>query len=179
MNLDQIGIKHGTGKSSMQMRYLSFYEKLFPQPRHHIDLLEIGVQFGLSLKTWADYYPNAHITGVDVVSNNLSFTPADRITLVIGDAYTPEMVAQLGANNHTYEIIIDDASHAPQDQVWFVANYPKLLDPDGILIVEDVLAASTVPLLMEALPEGFHWTTADMTMKDSPVASRLFIAWKI
>lgn len=172
--LDQIGVEHGTDKSSLNHRYLSLYDLMFRELQYlPIWILEVGVQFGNSLRTWKHYFPNATVTGIDSIDNNVSIPG---VTIHIGDAYCQGMLDRF---EQVYDIIIDDASHTPEDQVWFVENYPKLLANGGILIVEDVLTPSTIQRLKAALPKDFTYTSVDMTEGNSVVDSRLFIAWRI
>lgn len=172
MTLDEIGMLHQTDKASHH-RYLSFYDLIFRRLRDcNIRILEVGIQFGNSLRTWRDYFPEAKIIGIDSVDNNVS---CDAVML-LGNAYSEDMIARLG--DQKFDIMIDDGSHAPDDQLWFVKHYLPLLADGGILIVEDVLHAATIYSLASALPKGFSYTAVEMTEGRSMVDSRLFIAWK-
>ena len=47
--------------------YFEIYESYFKKfQRKNIRLLEIGVQYGGSLKMWNEYFPNAKIFGIDI-----------------------------------------------------------------------------------------------------------------
>ena len=113
--------------------YLHFYDKEFSEMRHRrINLLEIGVQNGGSLETWASYFPYANaIVGIDIDPRcgELKFSD-DRISVIVGDASAAEIDA-------TFNIVIDDGSHKSDD---IIANFkywwPKLRD-GGLYIVED------------------------------------------
>lgn len=171
-NLNTIGIEHGTGKSSLWVNYLWFYDLLFrSRMLEPLRLLEVGVQFGLSLRAWRDYFPLAEITGIDIVNNNVS--PGERIQLVTGNAYDPSMLERVDGN---FDIIIDDGSHNPADQLFFVQNYSPKLAMDGLLFVEDILSRETANALGKELPNGFEWTHADFT-RHSP-DGLLFMAWR-
>ncbi len=174
--LDEIGVKNGTDKSSLNHHYLSFYELLFRDfvnPR----ILEIGVQFGNSLRTWKEYWPNSEIVGIDSVDNGVLFYPPHWVELHIGDAYCDEVLKSV-IGHSPFDIMIDDASHRIVDQAWFVRNYSDLLSKRGILIVEDVLDKGTAAHLAEFLSSEFQSTTVEMTDGNSIVDSRLFIAWR-
>ena len=113
--------------------YLHFYDKEFMEMRHRrINLLEIGVQNGGSLETWAQYFPYANgIVGIDIDPRcgELEFSDS-RISVIVGDASQVEMDAE-------FNIIIDDGSHKSDD---IIANFkhwwPKLRE-GGLYIVED------------------------------------------
>ena len=58
-----------TGKvSDKWSSYVQYYDQIFlPLKLEQINILEIGVQNGGSLETWAQYFPNAaHIIGCDI-----------------------------------------------------------------------------------------------------------------
>ena len=123
-----------TGKvSDKWSSYLDFYDdKLWYLQDSKINLLEIGVQNGGSLETWARYFWKAEkIVGIDVDPKcaDLKFED-NRIQMVIGDAKTVEL-------EDTFDIIIDDGSHQAAD---IIANWnhwwPKLND-GGVYVVED------------------------------------------
>ncbi len=170
MTLDQIGIKFGTGKSSMMCNYLSFYELLFAFTCAPDNLLEIGVQFGNSIKMWREYFPNANIVGIDAVDN--STPPIKGCTLLYGNAYDRRMVEML---NTAFDIIIDDGSHALGDQQFVVANYPSLLASEGILIIEDVASMAFAYKLMPSVPADCHHATVKITDLPDTI---LFLVWK-
>lgn len=70
MTLDQIALSHGTDKASSHHNYCVTYEKYFePFRNDKIHCLEIGTQFGYSIKTWLEYFPNAHVAGIDVAND--------------------------------------------------------------------------------------------------------------
>lgn len=175
-SLTEIGLAQQTDKASHH-HYLSLYDLLFGQLKYkHIKILEIGVQFGNSLRTWREYFVYAHIIGIDSVDNGVHFKPEDGIVVEIGDAYSNQMLTRIG--DLKFDIIIDDGSHAPQDQIWFVEHYSHFLTHDGILIVEDVLSPTTITALSVILPKEFNYAAVDMTEGNSQVDSRLFLVWK-
>jgi hypothetical protein len=137
--LDGIGRKYGTDKSSgdgARHDYLRKYECFL---KHFKDddftFLELGVYKGASVKTWADYFPNAKIIGVDVEESTKEYEEG-RIRIINGDLSVTEFLELLGTLEP--KVILDDASHWWPDQLrsLFVL-FPKLLS-GGIYIVEDV-----------------------------------------
>lgn len=62
--LNEAALKHGASKGD---DYLDVYEANFSGIRDSVkNILELGVQGGGSLKMWQDYFPNAHVFGVDI-----------------------------------------------------------------------------------------------------------------
>jgi hypothetical protein len=182
--LNTIGLKCDTDKADHRHGYLSFYEMIFRYYLHKYDrirLLEIGIQFGNSLRMWQSYFGDkAQIFGIDSVDNKTVFNPPDNITVKYGDAYSIEMIGYI--QDHWgigFDIIIDDASHTPQDQEWFVLRYPFMLRPSGIAIVEDVPGMDTIPLLVQAVPEGFNHAVVDLRSSEKNTKdSILFLIWR-
>jgi hypothetical protein len=178
--LDEIGVRNQTDKSSLGHNYLRLYELLF---RHIKDsrlrLVEIGVQFGHSLRTWHEYFKFSDIIGIDAVSNGsntLDLKSTERINLILGDAYTEEVLYKVAVAS-PINIIIDDGSHTPKDQEWFVQHYSGLLADKGILIVEDIQTPDTVPMLAEALnPKLFFHAAIDLRTMRNHHDDFLFVA---
>lgn len=172
-SLDKFGVEYGTDKSSLRHHYLSLYQLLFDGFRDDISILEIGVQFGNSLRTWHRYFPKAYILGIDSIDNGVE---KDGFQIMIGDAYSGAALKQL--QQQLFHILIDDGSHEPEHQRFFVTNYCHLLTGNGILIVEDIGSRDTIPLLSSALPPGyFKWTAIEMALGQTD--SRLFIATRL
>jgi hypothetical protein len=123
-----------TGKvSDKWSSYLDFYDdRFFYLQDTQVKILEIGVQNGGSLETWAQYFWNAEkIYGIDVDPKcaDLKFED-ERIEVIVGDSKTTQI-------DSTFDIIIDDGSHQSDDIIenWNVW-WPKL-NNGGLYVVED------------------------------------------
>lgn len=131
MTLEQIAIKHGTLK--VQHGYMPIYERFFePLRKTMVNLLEIGVHEGASLKTWFDYFPYGYICGVDKV---LKFQH-DRMDLRELDAAKDFGLMQVGP----LDIIIDDGSHIAYEQLASFRGLWDTLKPGGLYVIEDLFA---------------------------------------
>src|ERR1700689_2317154 len=112
--LDTIGILEGTDKTSLGHDYLRHYQRIFADIRNDpVQLLEIGIAGGASLRTWARFFPRATIVGVDIDAACRRFA-GDRITVEIGSQGDPLFLAEL-ARKYQPDIIIDDGSHLAGD----------------------------------------------------------------
>ena len=144
--LDDIGRKHQTDKSGAlgaAHDYLRKYEFFFrPLRSDKFTFMELGVFKGASLRTWAEYFENAEIIGVDIEAETLA-QAGGRIKVVLGDLRQTDFLQTLPALNP--KVILDDASHwwADQLRALFVL-YPTLVS-GGLYIVED-LQTSFEPL---------------------------------
>lgn len=111
--------------------YIPFYEQLF-HGRIVNALLEIGIESGASLRMWRDYFPDAMIFGIDIDPKTLF--QEDRIITVHGNAALPTELTDLAP----YDIIIDDGSHEPDEQIAAAKNFLRLLHPGGVYVIEDI-----------------------------------------
>ena len=121
--------------------YLRVYEDLFESKRSAaLNLLEIGIQNGGSLELWAQYLPNAkHIVGCDIDPQcGTLFFDDTRISVVVGDANSGEVLQSIKSICPSYDVIIDDGSHVPGDVIATFVNYFPMLTPGGSYVVEDL-----------------------------------------
>ncbi len=175
--LNELGIKFGTDKADgLGHAYLPVYEFLFRNISRNMPyhMLEVGVQFGNSLRVWHEYFPNAILWGMDCADNGIK--PLPDVHVLIGDAYSQELLIQV--NQLTFELMIDDGPHTQASQQWFCAYYAPLLSSTGILIVEDVPTLDWIPGLKTALPKGFDSMTIDCRPQSPLPDSILFVAWR-
>ena len=85
-SLEEIGYAAGTDKSKREHNYLDFYEKAFTQMREKkFVLIETGILFGQSLKTWSEYFRNATVVGLDIKDHGLRVDLPDNAYRRYGD----------------------------------------------------------------------------------------------
>jgi hypothetical protein len=130
-----------TGKvSDKWASYLVYYDELFESLRDQpLSLLEIGVQNGGSLETWASYFSHAkHIVGCDIDKNcGLLEYNDPRVKIIVGNANEAFAFQSIRAISSTFDIVIDDGSHLSLDILNSFVNYFPLLKPGGIYVIED------------------------------------------
>ena len=118
--------------------YLEKYGEIFERLKDRSNkILEIGIKEGDSLNLWAEYFTQSVIYGIDQdypQEGNLPLHSTVRV--IIGDAYTPEMMTLL-KDIGKFDIIIDDGSHWLYHQKFVIDYYLDLLTNDGILVIED------------------------------------------
>lgn len=121
--------------------YIDIYENLFKNKQLTTkNVLEIGIERGGSLKLWNDYFVNAKIYGLDINEPPEFLTRYERIISKKFDAYSLDSFNYFIEKNIKFDIIIDDGSHTLESMIFVIEKYTKLLDIDGILIIEDVQA---------------------------------------
>ena len=133
--LCDLATRFGTDKGPAGHNYTPLYTRHLADLRHRpIDLLEVGVFYGASLEMWEAWFTQATIVGVDIRPAREVNT--DRVTTVVADVrdYTPD---------RTFDVIIDDGSHDP-DQITAAATalFPYVR-PGGWYIIEDLAVVPT------------------------------------
>jgi len=158
MKLTDIHTQFKTDKGTAHS-YIDWYEQTFSDRRtEELNVLEIGVLFGGSLKMWEKYFENSQIYGVEDFSQkdgqwHYQYEPVDgdavmadvnshqRITLFNFDCENPTLI-EGHLQELSFDIIIDDANHQLTQQMKNFENYFPYLNDGGIYICEDVQSAS-------------------------------------
>ena len=102
-----------------------------------VDLLELGIHEGGSLRWWRDFFPKGCIVGLDI---NSSDADADRIRTYQGGQQDTALLDRIASENAPdgFDIIIDDASHvADYTEQAFWHLFRNHLKPGGIYVIED------------------------------------------
>lgn len=108
-------------------------------------ILEIGIQYGLSLLLWEKYFLNADIYGIDVEYCH-HVTNSTRIHPYFKDAYRKDSVEMFEPN--TFDIVIDDGPHTLESMIFFCKNYFHLVKPGGVFVIEDIIDINWTPILI-------------------------------
>jgi len=138
--------------------YLDLYERLFYKKRSSaLNILEIGIKDGGSIKLWRDYFSNAHIYGLDCVSINKLWDELKndkQITLYTSvDAYDVEFFTNnFLSKKIKFDVVLDDGPHSLSSQLKFIELYSQILTDDGILIIEDVQRWHYIEILKNKVP---------------------------
>ena len=139
--------------------YLDLYESLLVHKKEtSTNVLEIGIQTGGSILLWYNYFINANVYAIDIISENEiidSLKNNDRIKLYDStDAYDSSIFNQNFQDKFgTFDMVLDDGPHSLESMIQFINLYSKLLKDDGILILEDVQAPEWFDVLKDECPE--------------------------
>lgn len=130
--LNEIGVECQTDKSTITHCYLENYEKyLAPLRDKEFVLLELGVAGKCSIKMWAQYFPNAHVYGVD---NNPDCAGEN---IFIGDVTDESFMNRVLAEIGTPLVVIEDSAHVGDVTIKvFKYMLPKIAS-GGFLCIED------------------------------------------
>lgn len=148
--LQEIGFKYRTDKSGSNYgthifngrSLLNTYEKYFNPIRYEqLNILELGILDGGSLKTWEEFFPNANIVGLDISPDKTQFE-TQRTKIYIGSQDDNDIISKIKQDYPSgFDIILDDASHINE---LTIKSYNLLFDwvkPSGFYIIEDTCCA--------------------------------------
>lgn len=139
----------GTDKNTCHSYIENFYEKEFePYHEKNVELFEIGIETGGSLKLWKEYFLNSKsIIGVDITDEKIDkrYKNIDEVTMYFGDAYDKNFSDNFGY----FDIIIDDGPHTLESQLKFIELYLPKLRENGLFIIEDVQDTEWFEILID------------------------------
>ena len=121
--------------------YGPIYESLCTALPHDACIMEVGILGGRFLQALVEYLPEARVYGVDLQPETTTLVDsaypwADKVRLVQADATKDELLEKVG--HERFDLIIEDGSHMPLDQVRTLDLLVPLLKPGGTYVVEDI-----------------------------------------
>ena len=124
MNLIEIGKKYPSSKNISG--FIQLYEKYFSSLKNSkINILEIGVEGGDSLRIWREYFTNANICGIDIDKKDFKI---DNTEILQGDQSDKNFLKTLIDKYKNFDIIIDDGGHTNMQ----ILNTFKILFPEAL-----------------------------------------------
>ena len=140
MNLIEIGKKYPTSKNISG--FIELYYKYFtPLKDKKINILEIGIENGDSLRLWSDFFTNARICGIDIRPKSFTIKNTEILT---GDQSDLTFLKSIIKKYKEFDIIIDDGSHQAKHIISSFKYFFPFLKNDGIYVIED-LQTSYIP----------------------------------
>jgi len=127
--------KYGSDKDTKHSYGPIYQELLGPRRERVRSLLEIGVYKGASLRAWRDFFPNAIVMGLDIDADNL--VDDERVISRHANAAAREQV-EWAVGERAFDVIVDDGSHALQDQLMAYFYLFEKLKPGGLYFIEDI-----------------------------------------
>jgi hypothetical protein len=136
--LDEIGVRHGTDKSSSHHGYLDHYEIQLGLSKTPIrSLLEVGVFDGSSLRMWREFLPEARIVCLDIDPRCKAYEGGNA-TVELCDQSDPLQLNAIGVKYGPFDVIIDDGSHIWSHQIVTFETLFPFLAQGGLYIMEDI-----------------------------------------
>lgn len=135
--------KNDIDKGMGTHNYSTFYECLFSTMRHApLTFLEVGYKkYGRSLMAWRQYFTNARLVYADVEDKDGS------VHIVFDQTSGPDIL-RLAQEIGKMDVILDDAIHQYNDNLFLLANLFECLQEGGIYLIED-LTTETRDLFLE------------------------------
>jgi hypothetical protein len=136
--------KYECDKSSKHSYELCYEKHFLPVKNQPINILEIGIFKGESMKVWLEYFPNATVYGIDIFQrikeNELPILKNPRVKYLKLDSIS-EQAKQIITENWgdiKFDFIIDDGLHTPVANRLTFLNFINFLKNDGVFFIEDV-----------------------------------------
>ena len=155
-DLTDLANKFGTDKGTKVGKahgYTALYDKLFRARRNDaVRLLEIGLSIRRpeeqsytaartvhqvpSVNLWLAYFPNGHVTGLDIA--DCSDFQTDRFSFYQADCGDRNALRAFAQSSKPFDFIVDDGSHASFHQQLALTELFPALASGGIYIIEDL-----------------------------------------
>lgn len=146
-----IGGSNNTDKSPFSLNsvccqhrkgYTAFYSLILSQYRFkdNVNILELGIEQGSSLRTWSEWFSKANIYSIEVSDEKIQKCKnmnIDRVKYYKSDVSTANFLECI-ENDVQFDIIIDDSSHEIDHQNNIIEEAHKRLVSGGILVIEDI-----------------------------------------
>jgi len=122
---------------SIKSDFLKIYDFYFnPFKKRKINILEIGIDTGNSLRFWKNYFSKkSNIIGLDIKKYNFK---DKNIFTFQGRQEDIFFLSQITKKFKKFDIIIDDGSHNCKDIIKSFNYFFNYLNNEGIYIVEDL-----------------------------------------
>lgn len=145
--------QYGEGTPPAHSYAPGYYVDAFADRYAPINILEIGIYNGESMRIWDDWFVNGNIYGIDIDCTSLDRAKerklSNRVQLFCGDAYSQEVVDTFEDN--FFDFVIEDGSHVPQQQRDAVQLWLPKIKSGGKLIVEDVAELHNAEALINSI----------------------------
>jgi hypothetical protein len=134
-----------TDKGNSHSYIEDYYDKEFtPKKRCFLNILEIGIYRGGSLRLWLDWFPNVNLWGIDNTPKYfLGEIKDSRCQVLFEDAYQKECSDKFEGGFFDY--IIDDGPHTLDSHLDLIHHWTPKLKKGGKFIIEDVKNTFTIP----------------------------------
>ena len=156
--MDHIANNALTDKNTTRSYFCAYEPLLYPKRSTAQNILEVGIYYGGSIQLWRDWFPKAHIYGVDICDLNFirseHISNDHHITLFTNtNAYDDAFIkTNFQDKSIKFDMILDDGPHTLESNIWFIQKYLPLLAEDGILIIEDIQDFDFIDILIQNVP---------------------------
>lgn len=160
MNLEDLIDNSRTDKNTIHS-YLPTYQNIISKKKDSaLNVLEIGISAGGSIKLWHDYFTQATIHGLDIIKDNdiwIEIKNKERIKIYSStNAYDDKFFNSNFLKKMKCDIIIDDGPHTLDSMKKFIKLYSQIMTNDGVLIIEDIKSLDWCKELKKEVPENLQ-----------------------
>lgn len=135
--LTQLSSKYKCDKSDRNHKYTPLYHVRLNEHREEkFHMLEFGYGVGKSAKMWLDYFPNANLVTVDI--RDVPDFQHPRFEYFQADQTDVQAVSNVILKYHEFFMIVDDASHVPEDQQFTLGYMFPFVEEGGWYVIEDL-----------------------------------------
>jgi hypothetical protein len=131
----------GYGLSKAKLGIMQAYQPYFaPLVGKSINLLELGIYKGASLRFWRDYFENATIVGLDCSTPAKIDDPNGKIHIYQGYQQDTQLLDRIVKEQAPdgFDVVIDDCSHIGRlARISFWHLFQNHLKPGGLYAIED------------------------------------------
>lgn len=158
MSLEELVDNSRTDKNTTHS-YLPLYQTLLEKKRESArNVLEVGIYNGGSIKLWHDFFSNATVYGLDIMSESQVWPELknkERIKIhASNNAYDTDFFKrEFLDKNIKCDFMLDDGPHTLDSMIKFIQLYSQIMTDDGILIIEDVQSWDWIDILKLITPE--------------------------
>lgn len=126
-----------------------------------VNILEIGIWKGRSMKSFHESFPKAQLYGIDIFTrikpSEVDVLTYDRVHWAKGNSRDSESVSKIMKDwgDIEFDYIIDDGEHTPMANKETFINFYPYLKSGGLYFIEDVWKLDD----MTMAELNFHWLT--------------------
>ena len=132
--LKKLSKKYPSSKTTFN--YFDLYYSHFSSLKNKkLNILEIGVLDGDSLRIWRDFFPNANICGFDINKKNFTIKNVD---IKVGNQVDTLFLSKIVKKYKYFDIIIDDGSHISNHVIKTFNFLFDYLSENGFYVIEDL-----------------------------------------
>lgn len=157
MKLSDLAFKYKTDKGNIPFdkkthlhNYVSIYEKIFDPIRENalniVDIGAVGSNGGGSTKMWREYFPNSNIYAIDINPDVLNIRLNNVYTINLDLDDEAAVISTLNNLNVKFDIVIEDGSHHPRQQMRTLFNFSNYLNKNYHYFIEDLCAGENTDI---------------------------------
>lgn len=137
--MDQIALETRTDKSSAFHNYTRIYSQYLSKYKNSpIKFLEIGIQYGNSVKLWERYFPKAELHFIDIDPSQIQYHSTRSHYHFINQTDIKGLIDFGVSVNGDFDVVLDDGGHTmEQIIISFHCLFP-FLKKGGLYIIEDL-----------------------------------------